>query len=112
MRTVILTVALSVVSFFATSQTFENPRVVKSIADANDMEWVTKSNDSNTMTMYGDKSDVRQYLFDLRQHFGLDDKPLVNGVASWCFFDRNGRALQMVASESGIGLMIIVKKGK
>lgn len=112
MRTVILTVALSVVSFFATSQTFEKPRVVKSIADANDMEWVTKSNDLNTMTIYGDKSDMRQYLFDLRQYFGLDDKPLVNGVSSWYFFDKNGKALQMIASESENGLMIIVKKGK
>lgn len=112
MRTVILTVALSVVSFFATSQTFENPRVVKSIADANDMEWVTKSNDPKTMTMYGDKSDMRQYLFDLRQHFGLNDREMVNGVASWYFFDRDGRALHMIASESETGLMIIVKKGK
>lgn len=112
MRTVILTVALSVVSFFATSQTFDNPRVLNSIADANDLEWASQKNDPGTMMMYGKAADMRQYLFDLRQYFGLEDKELVDGVAAWYFFDRDGRALQMVASESKTGLLLIVKKGK
>jgi hypothetical protein len=112
MKKVILTVALVLTSLVATSQTFDNPRILNSIADAKNMEWASKKSNPGTMMMYGKAEEMRQYLFDLRQYFGLNDKEMVNGVASWYFFDRNGRALQMVASESSTGLLIVVKKGK
>jgi hypothetical protein len=82
MRTVILTVALSVVSFFATSQTFENPKVYKNGDRIEFMEWY-KQPDGKLM-MNGYANDIDVYTSQLLEYYGLDDvTPTDKGMRVW-----------------------------
>jgi hypothetical protein len=112
MKAVVLTVALVLTSLVAKGQTFNNPRVVSSIAEAGNLEWVTREASPSVMMMFGSKEDIRLYTTELKEFFNLDDVPVVKNCMTFYFFGPNGVAMEMVVSEKENNGVIMVKKFK
>lgn len=108
MRTVILTVALSVVSFFATSQTFENPKVYKKGERLEFMEWYKQPD--GKMMMNGYANDIDLYTSQLLEYYGLDDvTPTDGGIRVWraVSYDNSFELEMIVVIKNNSGTILI-----
>ena len=104
MRTVILTV----VSFFATSQTFENPKVYKKGDRLEFMEWYKQPD--GKMMMNGYANDIDLYTSQLLEYYGLDDvAPTDGGIRVWraVSYDNSFELEMIVVIKNNSGTILI-----